>query len=96
MKNLKKRIASLALATSIIIPSVTAFATVITTPSGGDWDYGENKTIVWSNYQQTSLTHKSSVDGATFYSSGWKSAGVKTYASAASTIWVDQSYYDEY
>ena len=96
MKNFKKRIASLVMATSVIIPSVSAFAAVVTTPSGGNWDYGENSTIVWSNYQQYDLTHKSSVDGATFYSSVWKSPGTKAYASVASTIWADQAFYDEY
>lgn len=97
MKNLKSKIASLALATAILVPSVSVFASVVSTPSGGIWDYGVGGGQVWSNYQQYSLTHKSTAVGSSVYTSGWKAAGVKSFASTPSNFWGgNEAYYDEY
>lgn len=97
MKNFKSKIAALALATAILVPGVSVFANVVGTPSGGTWDYGVGGGQVWSNYQQYSLTHKSTAVGSSTYTSGWKSAGVKSYASAPSNfLGGNEAFYDEY
>lgn len=84
----------MALCGVILGTSVPALASVDYV-GGGRWDYGTGGGKVWSNYYHANKVHKSSVQGKSFVSSGWKKAGTTSYASAADRWYaVDQSYWD--
>ncbi|KAA8787967.1 lactococcin 972 family bacteriocin [Lactobacillus crispatus] len=52
------------------------------------------KKYVWSYYSHNRLTHKSSVQGKYFSSSGWVSPGTQARASAEKAWTGNQSYFD--
>lgn len=91
----KKGLTSLVLCGALLGSGVTAAFASTAYVGGGKWDYGTGGGKVWSNYYHGSKVHKSSVQGAYYYDSGWKSAGVTSYASATDRAFaVDYSYWD--
>jgi lactococcin 972 family bacteriocin len=91
---LKKTITSLVLIGGLLGSGATAAFAAISYPGGGVWNYGTGGGIVWSDYYHGSKTHRSSVDGAYYYSSPWTSAGYWSIADAPDTSGVDYSYWD--
>jgi len=74
--------------------AVVAFASTAHV-GGGTWDYGVGGGWVWSNYYHSTKVHRSSVQGAQYVDSGWKSPKVTSYAKAPSRwYWVDHAYWD--
>lgn len=61
---------------------------------GGKWDYGVGSTYVWSYYSHKKKTHRSSVQGKYYVSSGWTPAGETSRASAVKAATGNKSYYD--
>lgn len=94
MKKAKKLIASLTATSAalMLLTSPTLAATVY--EHGGVWNYGVGKKYVWSYYSHNRLTHKSSVQGKYFSSSGWVSPGTQARASAEKAWTGNQSYFD--
>lgn len=94
---LKKVIASLAVSIAVLGAGATSVFATTEYVGGGTWNYGTNDTTVWSNYYHGSKIHRSSVIGAYYYNSGWKSPGVWSYASAPERDGVvDESFWDVY
>lgn len=91
---LKKVVTSLVLSGAILGSGITAFASTDYV-GGGKWDYGTGGGKVWSNYYHGTKTHKSSVDGSSYVSSGWIGKGKTSYASSGDRWYaVDHSYWD--
>ncbi|GIH07737.1 hypothetical protein Rhe02_58040 [Rhizocola hellebori] len=94
----KKAIATgLAAAAMVLAAAVPALATVVNV-GGGTWNYGVQNQggTVWSNFQQPSRRHRSSVINGygEYYNSGCKAAGVWSYASLrADPNHTDHSYW---
>lgn len=62
--------------------------------SGGTWNYGVGSTYVWSYYSHKSKTHKSTVQGKNYVTSGWIKAKTQARASAQKARSGNYSYYD--
>ncbi len=93
---IKKGLATgLSAAAIVVAGAVPAFATV-EYPGGGTWNYGTNRTEVWSNYHHPSRKHRSSVINGygEYKSSACKRAGKWSYASLrADPNRVDHAYW---
>lgn len=67
---ISRRAATTSIAASFLVVG-TAIPVLAATsyPDGGQWNYGENSSIVWSDYYHAANCHGSSVQGKTFVSS---------------------------
>ena len=80
---------------SCVVVAPIANAAVVQV-EGGTWNYGTNKTKVWSHYQHQRRTHSASVgngDG-NWQKSGWKRPGRLAKAETYRTTRNNQSFYD--
>ncbi|WP_210367075.1 lactococcin 972 family bacteriocin [Bacillus sp. REN3] len=93
---LKKKVGSLVLCAAILGTGTAALASTAYVDGGvAKWDYGTGGGKVWSNLHHPYKTHKTSVQGAYYYDSGWIGAGKTSYASATDRWYaVDHSYWD--
>lgn len=85
-------VAACILAVGSAVPAFAETAYV----GGGTWNYGENSSIVWSDYYHPRNCHGSSVQGK-WFDSDTASAGQWSRAWAESRWYaVDKSYYRSY
>lgn len=61
---------------------------------GGTWNYGVGSKYVWSYYSHNKKTHKASVQGRIYVSSGWQKKGVQARASAEKALTGNKSFYE--
>lgn len=91
---LRKPVAAIALAGSVLVGGAAAAHATIEYVGGGTWDHGVNSSIVWSDYYHGSRCHGSSVQG-TYYEKDYASAGYWSIADAPSRPFVaDRAWYD--
>lgn len=93
---MSKRFATGVGALAIVLGSAVPALATVEYPGGGTWNYGTNRTEVWSNYHHPSRNHRSSVINGygEYRSSGCKSPGVWSYASLrADPNRVDNAYW---
>lgn len=94
MKKTKKLLTSTVVTTAVAaLLSTPVLATTINT-QGGTWNYGVGSKYVWSYYSHKHKTHKSSVQGKYYSTSGWTRKGVKAKASAEKAKHGNRSYFD--
>jgi lactococcin 972 family bacteriocin len=83
---------------ALMIVAGTALPALATVeyPGGGTWNYGTNRTEVWSNYHHPTRNHRSSVINGygEYRSSGCKAPRIWSYASLrADPNRVDHAYW---
>lgn len=94
MKKSKKLIASLTATCAAVMLFTSPVLATTVYEHGGVWNYGVGKKYVWSYYSHHRLTHKSSVEGRYYSSSGWVSPGTEARASAEKAQHGNKSYFD--
>ncbi|HEY5820493.1 MAG TPA: lactococcin 972 family bacteriocin [Propionibacteriaceae bacterium] len=93
---IKKGVGTALGAVAILIGAAFPALAAVEYPGGGTWNYGTNRTEVWSNYHHPSANHRSSVINGygEYKSSGCKARGVWSYASLrADPNRVDHAYW---
>lgn len=94
MKKLMRCTAAAVLAMGLGVGTASVSTAAETYPGGGFWSSGADCCSVWSNYWHGSKTHKASVQGDTFVTSGWKAANLNAVATAGTKLWGNKSYWD--
>lgn len=95
MNNIKSFAVAAFATTAIAFSAVPVLASsYVIDAQGGTWNYGVGSKYVWSYYSHNSKTHKASVEGKYYVTSGWIKAKTQARASAAKAAAGNQSYYD--
>lgn len=95
MKRAGRYVVILALSAAVTLGAVSPASAVKEKVGGGSWEHGFSGVMVYSNYYHSTKTHRSSVTTQfDYYSSGWKSAGLVSYASLQSSLQGNQANWD--
>jgi lactococcin 972 family bacteriocin len=93
---ISRRFATGVSAIAIVVGTAAPALATVEYPGGGTWNYGTNRTEVWSNYHHPNNKHRSSVINGygEYLSSGCKNPNVWSYASLrADPNRVDHAYW---
>lgn len=75
-----------------VVPVFASSSTI--SAQGGRWNYGVGSKYVWSYYSHNHKTHKASVEGKYYVSSGWTKKGITAKASCEKRLFGNRSYYE--
>lgn len=94
MSKLSRTFAVAALAAAMTVGAGTAGNAAVTYPGGGVWDSGADCCSVWSDYNHNWKTHKASVEGDNFETSGWKAPTVMAMAEQSTKLYGNKAWWN--